>query len=274
MVAQIWGIRLRPFMRTTFLAIFLALVARCATADVIENVVNNLPDGWNDNTTDTIVMPKTASPDDVLKRIFQAWVFDFGPITNFTVLETRQVRIPCLHFRDAPAYSYTAVLIQPSQGDKVVVVLLRSFDVYTSSAWLSAVFEANVEDTWRKIENDSFSFSIPPSFRQTAKHGIDSFVEEYVSDGIDLEFDYGPYSNNFSDWPQDTKFEKLKIDGYNARIGKVAHEFRNGFPYSTQVHIDLGGSWALSMAATCKSEKDVALARKIFETITFNKEEP
>ena len=256
-------------MRTTFLAIFLALVARCATADVIENVVNNLPDGWNDNTTGTIVMPKTASPDDVLRRIFQAWEFDFGQITNFAVLETRPVRIPCGHFRDAPAYSYTAVLIQPSQGEKVVVVLLRSVDVYTSSAWLSAVFEANVEDTWRKIENDSFSFSVPPSFRQTAVHGIDSFLEEYVSDGIDLVFDYGPYSNNFSDWPKDTKVEKLKIDGVDATIAAEAHEFRTGFPYSTQVHFDY-----LSMFAACKSEKEVTLARKIFETIKFNRENP
>jgi hypothetical protein len=256
-------------MRTTFLAIFLALVARCATADVIENVVNNLPDGWNDDPADTIVMPKTASTNDILMRVFQAWRFDFGRVTNFTILETRQVRIPCGHFRDAPAYTYTAVLIQPSQGEKVVVVLLRSFDVDTSSAWLSTAFEANAEDTWKKIENDYFSFSIPPSFKQTARGGIDSFGEEYVSDGIDLLFDYGPDSNDFSDWQRDTKFENLKINGADARISTMAYGFHKGAPYSTQVRF-----YGLTMFAACKSEKEVALARKIFETIAFNKETP
>jgi hypothetical protein len=256
-------------MRTTFLAIFLALVARCATADVIENVVNSLPDGWNDDQAGTIVMPKTASTNDILTRVFQVWRFDFGRITNFTILETRQVRIPWGHFRDAPAYTYTAVLIQPGQDGEVVVVLLRSFDVDTSSAWLSTAFEANAEDTWKKIDNDYFSFSLPRSFKQTARHGIDSFGEEYVSDGIDLEFDYGPDSNDFSDWPRDTKFENLKIDGADARIGTVADGFRKGGPYSTQVYFN-----GLSMFAACKSEEDVALAWKIFETIAFKKETP
>jgi hypothetical protein len=128
-------------MRTTFLAIFLALVATCATADVIDNVITNLPDGWNDNETGTIIMPKTASTKDVLQKALEPRLFDFGQITNFTILKTRQVAIPCCHFPGAHADSYTAVLVQASQGPKVVV-LLRYFDVYTSRAWLSAVFEA------------------------------------------------------------------------------------------------------------------------------------
>jgi hypothetical protein len=259
-------------MRTTFLAIFLAFVAKFATADVIDNVVANLPDAWNDNQAGLTIMPKSASTEDVLQRVFQnVSVFEIGQITNFTVLETRQVSIPWCHFPNAPVYSYTAVLVQPSRGDKVVVVLLRYLDVDTSRAWSSAFFEANVTDTWKKIENDSFSFSVPPSFKQTATHGIDSFVEEYVSDDIDLDFDYGAYSNDFRDWPKDTNFENLKIDGEVARIGTVAHEFHKGFPYSTQVHFKFG---TLSMFAACKSEKDVALARKIFETIAFKAETP
>jgi len=127
-------------MRAIFLAIFFALVASCATADEIDDVVTNLPGGWNDDTTGTIIMPKTASTEDVLQRVFRVWVFpDFGQITNFTVLQTRQVAIPVGHFPGAHVYSYTAVLVQASWGQKVVV-LLRSFDVYTSRAWLSALF--------------------------------------------------------------------------------------------------------------------------------------
>src|SRR5215510_1700166 len=129
---------------------------------------------------------------------------------------------------------------------------------------------ASNQDGWKKIENSSFSFSVPTSFRKTEAHGIDSFVEEYMAEGVKLSFDYGWYSNNFEDWPKDTKFEDLKVNGKDARIGTVAHTFHKGFPYSTQIHIKLDGGMALSMFAACKSEEEVALARKIFMTISFN----
>jgi hypothetical protein len=133
-------------MRTSFLAFFLAMVASYATADEIENVVTNLPDGWNDNETGVIIMPQTASTQDVLHRVFQTWQFytsdytNYIQITNFMILKTRQVAIPVGHFPGAHVYSYIAVLVQASQGVQVVV-LLRYFDVYTSRAWLSAVSE-------------------------------------------------------------------------------------------------------------------------------------
>jgi hypothetical protein len=136
------------FMRTTFLAIFFALVASCARADEIDNVVTNLPDEWNDNETGVIIMPQTASTQEVLQKVFGKWWFYTSQppmnniqITNFTTLKTRQVAIPVGHFPGAHVYSYTAVLVQASQGVQVVV-LLRHFDVYTSRAWVSAVFEA------------------------------------------------------------------------------------------------------------------------------------
>jgi hypothetical protein len=130
---------------------------------------------------------------------------------------------------------------------------------------------AKAEDGWRKIENPSFSFSLPSAFNKTEARGIDSFVEEYAADGIELSFDYGIYSNNFGGWPKDTKFEASEVDGKAARIGTTVHEFHKGFPYSTQIYIKLKGTGALSMFAACKSQKEVALARKIFETIAFKK---
>ena len=129
---------------------------------------------------------------------------------------------------------------------------------------------ASNQDGWKKIENSSFSFSVPSSFRKTAARGIDSFVEEYVTERIKLSFDYGIYSNNFDGWPKVTKFEDLKVNGKDARIGTAPREFHKGFPYSTQIHIKVDGGIALSMFAACKSEEEVALARKIFKTISFN----
>ena len=147
---------------------------------------------------------------------------------------------------------------------------MRTITLFTSlgTALLLGV-AARGDEAWKKIENKSFSFSVPPSFKKTDARGIDSFVEEYVSDGIELSFDYGIYSNNFNEWPKETKFENVKLNGKAARVGTVAREFHKGFPYNTQVRIKLDGGVALSMFAACKSEKEVAIARKIFETIAF-----
>lgn len=128
------------------------------------------------------------------------------------------------------------------------------------------------QDVWKKIENRYFSFSVPSSFRKTEASGIDSFAEEYVTDRIKLMFDYGNYSNNFGGWPDDTKFEYLKINYKGARIGVAMHEFHKGFPYSTAVYIKLDGRTSLNMSAACKSEEEVALVKKIFNTISFNEQ--
>jgi hypothetical protein len=121
----------------------------------------------------------------------------------------------------------------------------------------------------KKVENESFSFLIPPGFKKTKQEGIDSFVEEYVSDGMLLNFDLGRYSNSFTDWPPETKYQTLNVHGKSAKIGTVAHAYYPAFPHSTQIHIKLSKNFSLSMFAACKSEKEVAIAGKIFETITF-----
>jgi len=130
------------------------------------------------------------------------------------------------------------------------------------------------QSEWTRVDNGYFSFSIPASLKKTPKRGIDSFVQEYASNEIQIVFDYGIYSNNFGDWPEETKFEFLKIDNKNARIGAVKQEFVEGFPYSTQVYIKHEKSVALNMLAVCKSETEMLTARKIFETIRFRTKKP
>lgn len=128
-------------MRTTILTILFAFAAACARADQIDNAITNLPDGWTDDPSGLIIVPKDTSPDDALQKVFQGRVFpDVGTVTNFTVLKTRQVKIPVGHFEGARAATYTAYLIKPSR-DGNLVVLLRYFDVYSDAgAWASAVF--------------------------------------------------------------------------------------------------------------------------------------
>jgi len=125
------------------------------------------------------------------------------------------------------------------------------------------------ETVWKKVETVAFSFSIPPELRKSEAHGTDSLVGEYAAEGISVSFDYGWYSNNFSDWPKETKFENVKVGGRDARIGTVAHEFQKGFPFTTQIHFKLDERMRLSVFAACKSEKELAVARRIFESIAF-----
>lgn len=129
---------------------------------------------------------------------------------------------------------------------------------------------ASGDAAWRKVENRAFSFSLPPSLKKTEGRGTDSMVEEYVGESIRVSFDYGWYSNNFGEWPKETKFEEVKVNGKAARIGTVASEMSKGFPFSTQIHFQLDAKMRLSMFAACKSEKEVAQARKIFESIVFS----
>lgn len=136
------------------------------------------------------------------------------------------------------------------------------------------VIAARCEEPWQKIENDYFSFSLPAAFKKTEARGKDSFVEEYLAEGMVVRFDYGKYSNKFGGWPPETKFEDLKINGKTAKVGTTVQELQKGFPCAAQVNIPLAGGLGLTMFAACKSEKELEVARRVFETITFKKAKP
>ena len=81
-----------------------------------------------------------------------------------------------------------------------------------------------------------------------------------------LSFDYGSYSPDFRDWPANTKIERVTINGRAATIGTVARPIQKGYPYSTQVYFKVADNLDLSMFAACKTEEQIRLARRIFET--------
>ena len=145
--------------------------------------------------------------------------------------------------------------------------------LFLGTALFLAIF-ARGEEPWQKIENDYFTFSLPSGFKKTEARGKDSFVEEYVAEGMLVRFDYGKYSNRFGGWPPETKFEELKINGKTAKVGTTEQELKKGFSCATQVNIPLDGGLALTLFAACDSEKELATARKIFETIAFKQAKP
>lgn len=142
--------------------------------------------------------------------------------------------------------------------------------VLTVTAWIVP----GQDENWTLIDTGHFTFRLPKEFKRTRARGIDSFVQQYASKDMLVDFDFGLYSNNFQDWAEETKIENLVVDGRPARLGTVKEEIRKGFPYSTQIHMRRDEYVALSMFAACKSEKEVAVARKIFLSITIKPKKP
>jgi hypothetical protein len=126
-------------MRVTLLTFFFALSAFCATADQIDNLVTNLPDGWDGGQTPMVNLPETSSVEQVLRGVFKVWWFDDSHVTNFTVLKSRQVTIPRAHSPGAFTDSYTAALVETNHGKKIVLFRYWSWDL--ARGWWSRVYD-------------------------------------------------------------------------------------------------------------------------------------
>lgn len=123
-------------MCRTLLAASFALFAICAIADEIDDLVTNLPDGWDGGISSVIPLPETAPTEQLLHIVFQQWWFDNNHITNYTTLKSRQVTIPRAHFPSAYTDSYTAALVQTGHGEKIVLLRYEAF----TKGWWSRVF--------------------------------------------------------------------------------------------------------------------------------------
>lgn len=129
-------------------------------------------------------------------------------------------------------------------------------------------------DGWRVISNQYFSFSIPQELKKTEASGEDSFVEEYAGDGMLVGFDYGIWSNNFDDFPKETVYGDVQVDGEPARIGTFpTTRLQPEFNFFTQIHVkEHGKRLKLTMSARCRTEKEVELAKKVFGSIRFSRQ--
>ena len=53
------------------------------------------------------------------------------------------------------------------------------------------------------IEIGSYQFDFPNDFKLVKGNGIDSYVGEVIGDSLTIEFDYGYYSNSFTETPDE-----------------------------------------------------------------------
>ncbi|TAL48750.1 hypothetical protein EPN83_03045 [Patescibacteria group bacterium] len=125
---------------------------------------------------------------------------------------------------------------------------------------------------WQFVDANSFTLSLPPSWKFNKLQGIDSYVGEFVGDGVKLGFDYGWYSNSLAE-DNDPKHTVTyeTIGSYRAKI-VVPKVVGNG---TTGVYFgDLGGEiqktrLEISGYNLTASQQETAL--KIFRTLKFKK---
>lgn len=123
---------------------------------------------------------------------------------------------------------------------------------------------------WKLVKNQHFSFAIPDSFKEVEVHGVDSFVGQFEDEGIKLMFDYGMYSNDFRDWPAETKFETIPCGNETARVGTRESTDLPNVGVITQAYVKENTRHSnLAMGANCRGPKEADLAKNIFKTIRF-----
>ncbi len=75
--------------------------------------------------------------------------------------------------------------------------------------------QENIPKDWKKIETDSFFFSIPQTLKKKNVHGIDSQVLQFENDEMTLHIEWGDYVKEFDYYAQhfENKREQSDIDG-------------------------------------------------------------
>lgn len=126
----------------------------------------------------------------------------------------------------------------------------------------------SARNSWRKLDAGPFSISAPPGWEFHQLTGVDSYVGEFVGDGVALTFDFGGYSSGY--------LKKTKKPAY-----VIAHVSIGGFPAKivsprtpghglTAVYFyNVGHSNGLCLWGKDLTSPQQELVLKIFQTLRF-----
>lgn len=118
--------------------------------------------------------------------------------------------------------------------------------------------------SWQFIDADSFSLSVPPGWKFTKLEGTDSYIGEFVGDGIKLSFDFGQYSNSLAEDNNPNHIVTYEtIDGYTAKI-VVPKVTGNGI---TGIYFGNLGQNRFNLYGNNLTASQQQTALKIFQTI-------
>jgi hypothetical protein len=123
------------------------------------------------------------------------------------------------------------------------------------------------ESGWHKVDAGPFSILAPSAWEFHQLKGVDSFVGEFVGDGITLRFDFGGYSNPLKEEKKPAYVVVHKsIGGFRV---KVVSPRTPGHGITGVYFRDVGHATALCLWGKDLTSTQHELALKIFETIRF-----
>jgi hypothetical protein len=109
---------------------------RVAADDPIARLLDRLSTShglWRNGLFPSIELPRTATNEQVVSRVFELSSFDKGRVSDHRIVETRQIRIP------GDQDLYTALLVKTNLGRKIVLLRFNG----PSVGWWSRVYDAD-----------------------------------------------------------------------------------------------------------------------------------
>jgi hypothetical protein len=135
--------------------------------------------------------------------------------------------------------------------------------------WVTGQANApQIPSDWHKLSAGYFSIYAPPEWKFHKLQGIDSYVGEFVGDGIRLEFDYGQYSNSL---PPDAKEPTYAVtqEPVGGHPAKIVSPRTPGHGLTAIYFPDVGDTNGLFFYGHDLTAQQQELTLRIFQTIRF-----
>jgi hypothetical protein len=123
-------------------------------------------------------------------------------------------------------------------------------------------------NSWSKLDAGPFSISAPPGWEFHRLLGVDSYVGEFVGDGIALRFDFGQHSSGYLQDANKPAYliARESIGGFSA---KIVSPRTPGHGLTAVYFHSVGHSTGLCLWGKDLTSPQQELVLKIFETIRF-----
>jgi hypothetical protein len=120
---------------------------------------------------------------------------------------------------------------------------------------------------WHKVDAGPFSILAPSGWEFHQLQGVDSYVGEFVGDGVVLRFDFGGYSNSLKEEKKPAYVVIHKPIG--GRRAKIVSPRTPGHGITGVYFRNVGDSNALTLFGHDLTSTQQKLVLKIFETLRF-----
>jgi hypothetical protein len=125
---------------------------------------------------------------------------------------------------------------------------------------------------WLRVDAAAFSINAPPGWELRRQQGIDSYVGEFVGNGVALKFDFGRYSNRLDDEKEPTyRVSHEMVGGFSAKTvsPRTPGSGLTGIYFPEVTTSNKLVSNSLCLYGTDLTDTQQELALTIFRTIQF-----